>query len=254
MLEAFGKHAEHKLQKVTGTARINKLIQEEEWDLVIQQAKSHPGEVRSWSCRPGFFEGVKDSDVLPIHEAVSMGAPVNVVKALVEAFPQGLTERESAYRRLPIHIACRHGGDKMDKEVVKYLIGAYPLGVATDDILGRVPLHYTCSNGAEEEIVDMLMTSCAGATRAYDRRGWLPIHVACSVGASYHVVKVMLDAFPASVALTTNKGSTPRRCCDMTRNSRDYDRICEMLEKARDEWDADQPVPAKRPSSVRLLV
>jgi len=114
--------------------------------------------------------------------------------------------------------------------------------------------HYTCSNGAEEEIVDMLMTSCAGATRAYDRRGWLPIHVACSVGASYHVVKVMLDAFPASVALTTNKGSTPRRCCDMTRNSRDYDRICEMLEKARDEWDADQPVPAKRPSSVRLLV
>lgn len=250
-MEKLIKHGDHKLQKIAGTAAINKLIHDEEWEQVIQQAKNHPGEVRSWSCRPGFFEGVKDSDVLPIHECVSMGAPVEVIKALVNAFPQGLAEKESAYRRLAIHIACRNA---MDKDVIQYLIKSYPLGVATDDILGRVPLHYTCSNGADEQTIDMLMESCPGSTRAYDRRGWLPIHVACSVGASLHVVQIMLDAFPESAVLTTNKGSDPRKCASMCCNNPDYDAICAILDKAHREYDDSQPAPAKRPSSVRLLV
>jgi hypothetical protein len=84
----------------------------------------------------GLFEGVKDSYVLPLHEALVGGAPLEVIVALLEAYPLSIQMKESSYERLPIHCACRKNANV---QVVKLLLTGFTEGALMADILGRLP-------------------------------------------------------------------------------------------------------------------
>lgn len=223
----------------------------EQWALAVLQCQSHRKEAKVWSTRPGFFEGIKESDVLPVHQACALRPPPEMIDALWQAYPNGFEKKESAYKRIAIHIACRSGAST---DTIKRILKHQVEGAAVEDALGRLPLHYAISNGAVDEVIDALLLACRSGARAYDRRGWLPIHVACSVGASTHVITELLKAYPQSIALETNKGSSPLKCCDMS-NSPNKGEVVAMLKKAKAEWDKEQRV-AKRPNrdSVRIVV
>jgi ankyrin repeat protein len=206
----------HKINSPLGSNDLVKLVDNEQWELAIQQSNSNRHLAEAWSARPGFFEGIKSSDVLPIHIACARRPTPDVIDALYEANRMGLRQKESAYRRTPLHIACRSDASP---DVVKRLLKYYPEAAAADDSLGRLPIHYRLSNGADDEIIDALLRACPGSARAFDRRGWLPLHVAASVGASPYVIQSLVEAYPDSVLLVTNKGSTPRRCLNMAPQS-----------------------------------
>uniref|UniRef100_A0A7S2IIZ4 Ankyrin n=1 Tax=Helicotheca tamesis TaxID=374047 RepID=A0A7S2IIZ4_9STRA len=234
---------------MTGTKELTKLIQQENWQLAEMQLKHHPEQAKSWSVRPGFFEGIKESEVLPIHEACALHPPVSFIDAMGYAYPKCFRLKESAYRRMPIHIACRAGCDvKVISTILKYHIN----GAATDDSLGRLPIHYALSNGAAEDVIFALIKACPGSARAYDRRGWLPIHVACSVGAGTEIIKSLLEEHPASAVLETNKGSTPAKLIESATAS-NRDEVLSMLKAAEVKWK-EEHVQARRPTSARILV
>ena len=111
-------------------------IIEEQWDRCISICQTQPNTAKSWTNRLGLFEGIKDSKVLPIHEALVAEAPFNVIEALLYAYPDSVYCKESSYQRLPLHCACRKNA-RLD--VVDLLCQQYPDAALTADSLGRLP-------------------------------------------------------------------------------------------------------------------
>ena len=82
------------------------------------------------------FEGIKDSNVLPIHEALVGCAPYRVIEALLYAYPDSVYCKESSYQRLPLHCACRKNAQII---VVELLLKHYADAALAPDSLGRLP-------------------------------------------------------------------------------------------------------------------
>ena len=118
---------------------LSNAIIEEQWDRCISICQSQPSVAKSWTNRLGLFEGIKDSKVLPIHEALVAEAPYNVIEALLHAYPDSVYCKESSYQRLPLHCACRKNA-RLD--VVDLLCQQYPDAALTADSLGRLPREY----------------------------------------------------------------------------------------------------------------
>jgi ankyrin repeat protein len=115
------------------------------------------------------------------------------------------------------------------------LLEAYPHAALVPDSLGRLPLHYALSNGADPRIVHALLTRAPDACRGVDGKGWTPLHVACSVGAGCGVIQALVEANPDAVVFRTSKGSTaasllPPGCPDRAG-------IKDMLKRARIDFD-----------------
>eukprot|EP00986_Skeletonema_menzelii_P005733 scaffold2120_cov137-Skeletonema_menzelii.AAC.4 len=178
---------------------------EEDWEAALAEIDCHPGEAKHWEFRPGFFDGEHESSVLPLHIACSLHAPLAVVKAIVEAYPEALRMNETAFKRLPIHVACQFAERP---EVIRYLAQEDRATALEPDILGRLPIHYACSNGSNQTVIKALLAANPASALYADYSGWLPIHVAINFGASTEVIEELINACPASVAVQTVKGST----------------------------------------------
>jgi len=197
------------------TSDLSKALASENWTRALSLVKSKPDTAKVWNGRPGFFEGIKHAEVLPIHEACANSeTPIELIEAIIQAHPEGLQLKESAYKRLPIHIACRKNASI---DVVTLLLEHYPDGALIADTLGRLALHYALSNGANDEVIGTLLNKKPGSARGTDRRGWLPLHVACSVGASTKVIAMILEAYPEGSVIQTNRGTSVERCMDSHR-------------------------------------
>jgi ankyrin repeat protein len=233
-------------------SQLSQAITSEQWDHAILLVEgSSKGMAKQFSNRPGFFEGIKLSSVLPIHEAcANPDAPFAVIQAIVAAYPDGVKVCESAYQRLPLHIACRKHANQ---QIVKHLLDCYVHGSLIPDTLGRLPLHYALSNGAEDNIIDLLIEQSPNSARGTDRRGWLPLHVACSVGASTHVIEVILKAYPAASIIRTHKGTSVEKCMD-GQSAMNKPEIYQLLAHHRAQVHDELGRPARRPSEGRAVV
>jgi hypothetical protein len=176
-----------------------------DWAAALAEIECHPHAARQWTNRPGFFDGEHESSVLPLHVACSLHTPLHVVQALVEAYPEALHMPETAFKRLPIHVATQFAEQP---DVIKYLVREDRASALEPDILGRLPIHYACSNGSDPAVVKALLAANTASALYADYNGWLPIHVAINFGASTEVVKELIKACPTSVAVSTMKGST----------------------------------------------
>jgi len=213
--------------------------------------EGNKGLAKQFNNRPGFFEGIKLSNVLPIHEAcANPDAPYKVIHSIVSAYPDGVKVCESAYQRLPLHIACRKHANE---QVVRLLLECFVHGSLIADTLGRLPLHYALSNGAEDNIIDLLIEKSPNSARGTDRRGWLPLHVACSVGASTHVIDRILKAYPAASIIRTHKGTSVEKCMD-AQTAVNKPQVYQLLAQYRVKVHHELGRPARRPSEGRVVV
>src|SRR3569832_1435893 len=140
--------------------------------------------------------------------------------------------QESAYKRLPLHSACRRNANPV---VVQLLLDAYPHATLVPDNLGRLPLHYALSNGADPLIVNLLLDRGPNACQGVDSRGWTPLHVACSVGASMPVIQRLMELYPEAVIFRTDKGSSPAAL--LAKDCVNRADVKEMLRQARMDFD-----------------
>mmetsp|Transcript_31922 Transcript_31922/g.67112 ORF Transcript_31922/g.67112 Transcript_31922/m.67112 type:complete len:244 (+) Transcript_31922:116-847(+) len=198
-------HFHFPLHLSRGRNLLNLHLFEEDWVSAITEIECHPNETRVWSTRPGFFDGEHESHVLPIHVACSLHAPLEVVRAIVEAYPECLSMKESAFKRLPIQVACQFAAPL---DVIEYLAQEYVAGTLEPDILGRLPIHYACSNGAPMDVVQALLRANPASALYEDFNGWLPLHVAVHFGASTEVVNELIRVCPVAVTMKTKKQST----------------------------------------------
>jgi hypothetical protein len=127
------------MRRAIGVSGLSEAITTDKWDRVIQICQTKPNSAQTWTVRQGLFEGIKDSNVLAIHEALVAGAPYNVIEALLNAYPDSVYCMESSYKRLPLHCACRKNGNP---DVLELLLSRYADAALTADNLGRLPGTY----------------------------------------------------------------------------------------------------------------
>jgi hypothetical protein len=118
---------------------LSQAITSEQWDRVLVLCQSKPDSAKVWSVRQGLFEGIKDSNVLPIHEALVGGAPFAIVAAILTAYPDCVFAKESSYKRLPLHCACRKNALM---QVAELLLKSHSEAALIADDLGRLPSKY----------------------------------------------------------------------------------------------------------------
>lgn len=102
-------------------------------------------ECRTWVVARG--QKKKDSSqlrfrALPLHAALVFGAPDDMIKKILNAYPKATRGRD-VKGRLPIHLAMEHNASE---EVVSLILEAFPKGFLARDKKDLVPLDYVNGN------------------------------------------------------------------------------------------------------------
>eukprot|EP00957_Ditylum_brightwellii_P163635 12458881-Ditylum_brightwellii.AAC.1 len=207
---------------------LKKLICLKEWDKAIERCKSHSKEANIRSRNEHFYEAKYGSDVIPLHQACALKAPVALVETLVASFPGGVKSKDSSFDRLPLHIALQN---KASKDVIRALLAFYPQGLQEKDKHDRLPLHYAIANDASEEIIELMVDEFPEGCCAADKKGWLPIHVVCQPNKdsiSIKLIEIFLQANPFGAMTKTNSGNTPAMLAK--KNAKNAEEIIALLD------------------------
>lgn len=204
---------------------LTELIRNEDWKLAMMAI--NPKSASQWTHVAGFFDGEHDSKVLPIHHACALHPPKEVIDKLYEAYPEGFHSKESAYQRLPLHVACQSDASA---SAIQALLECDVTAAQCKDSLGRVPLHYACSHGAPVEVVAVMLQAFPASAGCVDKRGWLPLHVACRFGDNESVIRLLIKELPASLYTTTKRGTTPLMCAKKVADSPKHQAVVNVLE------------------------
>lgn len=89
---------------------------------------------------------------LPLHAAVVFGAPENLTKVILDAYPLA-TKGRDVKGRLPLHLACEHD---VSDEVLYLLIKAFPKAFYAKDKLEKTPLDYMKDDGNRKWLKQMI--------------------------------------------------------------------------------------------------
>lgn len=197
----------------------------------MREAKRFPKFARDLFMVVGFYEGKISSKVNALHVAAAEGAPSEVIKNLASIHPGGLTQRDSYYNRIPLHVAVLSGSIDTVTCFLKLDLKA----AEQRDDNGRVALHYACKEGEGGEMLTRLLLRAypEGATVA-DEGGFLPLHVACRYSESLAVIRMLIRAAPESLWAKTRKGSTPLSCAHGNKSGIGPD-IVGILERCTEE-------------------
>jgi len=235
---------------------VNKLIDailDYDWDTATFIIQSQPNLAKKKFASPSFLGQSRATEVLPIHQAVAMdNVPLPFIQLLISSYPNSIQQQEVALQRLPIHIALRKNSQHDD--LIQYLLKECPSSVSVPDAMGRLPIHYACSNHASLRTLRELITINPDSIYAMDKSGWSPLHVASSIHTSIEVIQFLLHAGPSVIVAKTNKGSNPVNCAENS-DALNKEELLKVLREARSVFVKTDPMykvlkEAKRKENV----
>jgi len=147
--------------------RLFMYLQQRAWGLALPQLQSYPDEAKVWvyrKAKPEKAPNVKEADskalvvqhnslvvhdgneqpkfrwkLLPLHAAIVLGAPTEIIQDIVRAYPNAAKKTDER-GSLPVHLAAsRLDVDPEGEKVVLQLFGAYPDSIEMQDRKGRTP-------------------------------------------------------------------------------------------------------------------
>mmetsp|Transcript_9161 Transcript_9161/g.13297 ORF Transcript_9161/g.13297 Transcript_9161/m.13297 type:complete len:220 (-) Transcript_9161:99-758(-) len=127
-----------------------KALETERWDFVIENLEQGDfiDQAQTWVYRKEEGAHKIKWQILPIHAAIGFEAPKRVIKALLDAYPNGAKEKDDS-GMLPLHWAY---GKDAEEEVLSLLTHMYPKAVATRDNKGRMPLEHAVANKGNKSV------------------------------------------------------------------------------------------------------
>jgi len=196
------------------TVNLNKAIVDNNWIHAKSIIQDNKRSCQKWST--SLFQDVA-SDILPIHQACAAeSVPLDFLVTLMYAFPEAIKKTESTFKRIPLHIAVK---SRASEEVIRFLVQSYPDGVKRKDSLGRIPLHYAISNSLPINIVRFLIDACPELIAAPDNTGWTPLHVAANMAVSTEIVLMIAQSKPEVMKMKTTHGWTPLKCAEKSNST-----------------------------------
>jgi len=147
-----------------------------------------------------------------IREHYPNGLDVQVVQALVEAFPDSVHEHDNN-DQLPLHVACLYSSD-CGLPVIQFLVESDRATISTRDSQGQMPLHVACAMNEWGDlpslpIVQFLYDAYPQAAREVQKEGYTPLRLLCEGTKSLPVASFLVQACPESVAIVDSSGRTP---------------------------------------------
>ena len=140
-----------------------------------------------------------------VHAALECSASVNVLKCVLERYPEQLSLHDD-YGRFPLHIAASHCRSEGSVDLVLERIWKRNEGVCSKrDYFGRLPLHLALMARADSRLVEVLLdanpSSGVEQCQCVDERfaHLLPIHVATSHGCDLSSLFMLVRRNPAEV-------------------------------------------------------
>ena len=101
------------------------------------RARTFVDEVQRWIVKRDKQTNDIKWRILPLHASILFQAPKNVVKAIIQAYPQAVKEKDDK-GMLPLHVAFLVA--HLDTEIVSALLDIYPEAVLEKDREGRAPI------------------------------------------------------------------------------------------------------------------
>eukprot|EP00814_Leptocylindrus_danicus_P019924 CAMPEP_0116046248 /NCGR_PEP_ID=MMETSP0321-20121206/28154_1 /TAXON_ID=163516 /ORGANISM="Leptocylindrus danicus var. danicus, Strain B650" /LENGTH=337 /DNA_ID=CAMNT_0003527843 /DNA_START=104 /DNA_END=1117 /DNA_ORIENTATION=- len=115
------------------------------------------------------------NSILPLHMAVFSGASTNILRLLLDAFPESLSKSCLATNSLPLHLACMRNSSLA---TIQLLVERYPVALATGDVEDSVPLHHACfCKTLPIDTVEYLVHQYPEAKLAANRGTLLPVQM-----------------------------------------------------------------------------
>jgi len=99
-----------------GATSLYRFIENKDWDRALTRIETHPRDCRTWVSRREYSANGGANKVgndktrwrlLPIHAVCIFRAPLALIEALLEAFPEGAQMKDDQ-GMLPVHLACRY--------------------------------------------------------------------------------------------------------------------------------------------------
>ena len=117
-----------------------------QWQSVIEHVRANPSDAKHVVA--------SRSSLLPLHVACENGAPIQVIKAFLQANPKAVEIKSGIHERLPIH--CLLSSASISESIVSLLVEAYPGACRVADKNGNLPIHLICQ---APNITDGIFTS-----------------------------------------------------------------------------------------------
>jgi ankyrin repeat protein len=160
-------------------------------------------EAAHWRDRDGWH---------PLHLACISGSSHEVVKALIDAYPNAAMMPDSAEHQLPLHLAVSHNAGM---NVIEELYKAYPDAIkchAKWD--GMLPLHLACCqyNIKPETVRFLIEKYPEGAQGVTKHCSSLPLHFAARYGCSMEIIRMLADAYPQGLNHKNVHNEKPLQC------------------------------------------
>lgn len=156
-------------------------IGKSDWSAASEACRNNPIEAETWVVRRGVDEE-DDEDAsaansvlwrfLPLHSACARRPPSNVVRSLLQAYPEAASFKDES-GMYPLHYAC---GNRASRSVIAQLIECFPRAVRESDPQGMLPLHYTAQWGpSEDSVVELLLDEYTAGVSALNGDGMSPL-------------------------------------------------------------------------------
>lgn len=142
------------------------LICSKQWDSALERLQEVPEEAKAWSVHP-----LIRLRYLPLHYACIVKAPIDVMRALLEVYPEAASVECQEYDMLPLHLACQHG---TNPSVIQALLESNRGAASVSDAYDLLPLHLACTQGASDIAIEALVEAYPQAVQAVDRNGHTP--------------------------------------------------------------------------------
>jgi len=207
-----GREDDLKRQRADILADLGTLIKHQNWAAATARLEGNPqeaGETLSVLTRGGFLAS---SGLTPLHYVCERRPPVEVVDALIAAWPEALTTRMEPGGALPLHVACTWHASA---EVTAALCQAEPAACRIPDDLGNVPLHCAAFSGAMAPVVDNLLRAYPKAVLARNHQGSLPVDIVKRLRHDNRKnVLTLLKSTKEAVLVANHKRSQSSGSCD----------------------------------------
>ena len=165
-----------------------------------------------------------DYHTTPLHRILGSRTPLDIVEALIKHAPETVRNVDDG-GRLPLHIACYRGASL---EVLDALVRAYPKSYDVLSILDKKPsdflkewaqntrgnepmmlLQKAIVSGFHVNLVKLLLQAFPKSAMIKDSNDMIPLHHAHIHGFPPAVISRLIEAYPEGVYVKDNQGNLP---------------------------------------------
>lgn len=127
----------------------------------------------------------------PLHSAISNGAPLSTIQALVVANPPSVAF-PNHFGNLPLHFVAWKNKSTEAFAVCEFLLTYYPQAARHANRHGNLPLHHATNYKAHPDLVQLLWRAYPGAIEIRNDKGQTPLdHAMHRLGKHHDVVKML---------------------------------------------------------------